>query len=95
MPSPESSQEVKVIEQVKVKSQDLPKTCNFAEFGGSSRATAQELDLDSGSETDVDVVNVADDNNSTKSSSNQSVNLLADDSTSRRGNKTGKENGRI
>jgi hypothetical protein len=71
---------VQIIEQVKVESQDLPKTCNFAEFGGSSRATAQEL-LDSGSETDVDVCNVADDNNSTKSSSNQSVNLLEDDST--------------
>ncbi len=38
---PESSPEVQVIEQVKVESQDLPKTCNFAELGGSSRATAQ------------------------------------------------------
>jgi hypothetical protein len=72
---PESSQEVQVIEQVKVESQNLPKTCNFAEFGGSSRATAQKL-LHSGSKTDV-----ADDNNLTKSSSNQSVNLLEDDST--------------
>ncbi len=68
---PESSQEVQVIEQVEVESQDLPKTCNFAEYG-KSRASAQELD--SGSETDVDDV----DKNSTKSG-DQSVNLLEDD----------------
>ena len=68
---PKSSQEVQVIEQVEVESQDLPKTCNFAEYG-KSRASAQELD--SGSETDVDDV----DKNSTKSG-DQSVNLLEDD----------------
>jgi hypothetical protein len=68
--SPASSQEVQVIEQVKVESQDLPKTCNFAEYG-NSRASVQELN--SGSETNVDV-----DRNLTKSS-NQSVNLLEED----------------
>ena len=73
---PESSQEVQVIEQVEVESQDLPKTCNFAEFGGNSRATAQELESDAGSETDVDAV----DNNSARSTSNKSVNLLEEDS---------------
>jgi hypothetical protein len=73
---PESSQEVQVIEQVEVESQDLPKTCNFAEFGGNSRATAQELESDAGSETDVDAV----DNDSARSTSDKSVNLLEEDS---------------
>ena len=73
---PESSQEVQVIEQVEVESQDLPKTCNFAEFGGNSRATAQELESDARSETDVDAV----DNDSARSTSDKSVNLLEEDS---------------
>jgi hypothetical protein len=48
-PSSESFPEVQVIEQVKVESQDLPMTCNFA---GGLRASVHQLD--SGSETDVD-----------------------------------------
>jgi hypothetical protein len=62
-PLPESSQEVKV------KSQDLPKTCNFADYG-NYRASAQELD--SGSNTNVD-------RNSNDKWSNQSVNFLEED----------------
>ncbi len=73
---PKSSQEVQVIEQIEVESQDLPKTCNFAEFGGNSRATVQELESDAGSETDVDAV----DNESARSTSDKSVNLLEEDS---------------
>ena len=73
---PASSQEVQVIEQVEVESQDLPKTCNFAKFGGNSRATAQELKSD-GSETNVDAV---DNNSSARSTSDKSVNLLEEDS---------------
>ena len=73
---PESSQEVQVIEQVEVESQDLPKTCNFAKFGGNSRATAQELESD-GSKTDVDAV---DNNLSARSTSDKSDNLLEEDS---------------
>jgi hypothetical protein len=54
---------------VEVKSQDLPKTCNFADYG-NSRASAQELEW--GSKTDAN-------GNSNDQLSDQSVILLSEE----------------